>query len=261
MTSEANPFKAPEARVADVLPSEGNFIPEGRQVPAGNGIAWISRGWEMFREAPGTWIGLSLVFFIILMVLGVIPLVNFLSNILLPVFVGGIMMGCKAQEEGNDLKIGHLFAAFSDHAGKLLLVGVIYIAGMIAIMAVAGIIGAGIGFSAFMMGGSDVSSLGMGSILAMVLVMLVAMLFLVPLAMALWFAPPLVIFHEVAPFQAMKTSFFASLKNFVPFLVYGLVAMVLGILACIPLFLGLLVLMPVLQASIYAGYRDIFTEN
>jgi uncharacterized membrane protein len=37
--------------------------------------------------------------------------------------------------------------------------------------------------------------------------------------------------------------------------------MALGIVAMIPLGLGLLVLMPVFFASVYASYRDIFFEG
>ena len=90
---------------------------------------------------------------------------------------------------------------------------------------------------------------------------LVAMVLIVPLAMALWFAPALVIFHEVAPFEAMKASFLVSIKNFVPFLIYGLVYIVLAIVATIPLGLGWLVPIPVMMASMYAGYRDMFLRT
>jgi uncharacterized membrane protein len=39
------------------------------------------------------------------------------------------------------------------------------------------------------------------------------------------------------------------------------VFIVLFILACLPVFLGLLVLMPVIFCSVYTGYRDIFTSG
>jgi len=44
----------------------------------------------------------------------------------------------------------------------------------------------------------------------------------------------------------------------VPFVLYGLVGLVLGIVASIPFGLGWLVLGPVAIASVYVGYRDIF---
>lgn len=256
MNVESNPFKAPEARVADIFPGAGDFIPDGQQVPAGNGIKWLGRGWEMFRAAPGTWIGLSLTFMLIMIVLGLIPVINLLLNLIMPIFIGGIMIGCRAQEEGEDLRIGHLFAGFSGYAGKLMLVGLVYLAGIVAVGITVALVGGGIGFSAAMMGaGNEISAA------AFLLPMLIAMLLIVPLAMAVWYAPALVVFHEVPPIQAMKASFFACLKNFLPFLVYGIVFVILAILASLPLFLGWLVLIPVIQASVYAGYRDMFTRN
>jgi len=258
MSTETNPFKAPAARVDDVYPGAGDFIPAGQRVPAGNGIAWLGRGWHLFRRAPGTWIGISATFMAIMLVVAIIPLVNVLLNLLIPVFIGGIMIGCKALDNGEELTVGHLFAGFSGHTGNLVLIGLIYLAGIIAIVIVMALIGGGIGFSAAMLGSGKASGTAVG---AGVAAMLIAMFFFVPLAMAVWYAPPLVVFHGMAPFQAVQASFFACLKNFAPFLVYGIVFVVLAILASLPLFLGWLVLMPVTQASVYAGYQDMFTRR
>lgn len=253
MQGTNNPFKAPEAMVADVMPDSGNFFPEGRQVPAGNGVAWLSQGWELFRRAPGVWIIMSVVYMVLLIVLGLIPLVNILINLLVPIFAGGIMLGCKALDDGEELTVGHLFAGFSGYAGKLALIGLIYLAGMVAIGILMALMIGGMGFAAFANGALSAT--------AMILPMLLVGLLLIPLAMAVWYAPALVVFHDQAPFDAMKASFFVSIKNFLPFLVYGLVVIVLAILASLPIFLGWLVLIPVLQASIYASYKDMFTGN
>jgi uncharacterized membrane protein len=254
MLDNNNPFKAPSAEVADLPPDNGDFIPGGRSVSAGNGVAWLGRGWELFRAAPGTWILLCVVYLVLMLVLGMIPLVNFLLSVIAPVFIGGIMLGCKALEEGEELTVGHLFAGFSGHAGNLALVGLIYLAGVIGVMLVmAVLIGGSVGLGAFSGGGFPVKGMIVGG--------LVACLLIVPLAMAVWYAPALVVFHQQTPFEAMKASFFVSIKNFLPFLVYGLVIIVLAILASRPIFLGWLILIPVLQASIYASYKDMFTES
>jgi len=76
--------------------------------------------------------------------------------------------------------------------------------------------------------------------------------------MAFWFAPILIAVHNLPPVDAMKASFVACLKNVLPFLVYGVIGMALAVVAAIPFFLGLIVLVPVLVASIYTSYRDIF---
>jgi uncharacterized membrane protein len=76
--------------------------------------------------------------------------------------------------------------------------------------------------------------------------------------MALWFAPALVVFHELGAVEAMKQSFTGCLRNIVPFLVYGVILIVPAFIASIPLGLGWLVLGPVTAASIYTAYRDIY---
>ena len=59
----------------------------------------------------------------------------------------------------------------------------------------------------------------------------------------------------------MKMSFSGSLQNVLPFLVYGLIGIVLAVVASIPLALGWLVVGPMSIASIYSSYCDIFEGN
>jgi uncharacterized membrane protein len=92
----------------------------------------------------------------------------------------------------------------------------------------------------------------------LLLAILIFMALLVPLLMAIWFAPPLVVFHELGAVAAMKASFAGCLRNMLPFLLYGIVLLVASIVASIPFMLGWLILGPVTAASIYTGYRDIY---
>ena len=60
--------------------------------------------------------------------------------------------------------------------------------------------------------------------------------------------------------EAMKNSFVACLKNVVPFLLYSVILLLLSFVASIPFGLGWLVLGPVIAASLYTSYRDIFFD-
>ena len=91
------------------------------------------------------------------------------------------------------------------------------------------------------------------------LAVLIGLALYIPLVMALWFAPALVIFNDMQPVPALKSSFNACLKNIIPFLIYGIALFVLSLIASIPLFLGFLVLIPVIFTSIYTGYKDIYS--
>ena len=116
-----NPYAAPKATVADAAdPQQGNFVPGGRAVPAGNGWSWIAAGWELFKRQPGAWIGIVVVLFVIFLAAAFIPVIGSIAvMVLFPVFVGGLMLGCRALREGGRLEIGHLFAGFRGHIGTL----------------------------------------------------------------------------------------------------------------------------------------------
>lgn len=256
--NEHNPFKAPEARVAD--PGSfvsGDFLPEGYKVPAGNGWDWILAGWELFKLNPGMWIGLTLVYMLIALVAGLIPFIGgLITNLFMPVVMGGIMIGCRDLEEGKELQISHLFAGFSDHLGQLVLVGTLYLVGIFLIVVPIGIVAA---IMVPLMGGGEMNSMAMFPLI--IVLVLVGSALIIPLVMAYWFAPALVVFHGMPPIEAMKSSFFVCWKNFSPFLVYGLALMVLTFVAMLPCFLGFLVLGPVIMASIYTSYRDLFIQD
>ena len=71
-------------------------------------------------------------------------------------------------------------------------------------------------------------------------------------------APALAVFNDLGAVEAMKKSFFACLKNFWPFVIYGLLLIPVAIAATIPLLLGWLVATPVMMAGMYVSYREIF---
>jgi hypothetical protein len=260
-----NPYAAPGANLnPDSSQDAVNFNPDGKAVGADRAMGWFGRGFDMFKSNPGIWIVSIIVYFVLVMILAMIPLVNMGLSIITPVFFGGFMLGCAAIARGEELRIDHLFEGFQKHFGSLVIVGLItlgawfVLAMMIGIVAV---IALGLGGLGAMMSGGDSGQLAsamMAGGLVMVLFFLVGVALGIPIAMAGWFAPALVVFHNMSPIDAMKASFFGCLKNIVPFLIYGLLWLVFAVLASIPFLLGWLVLVPVVIASVYASYEDIY---
>jgi uncharacterized membrane protein len=155
--------------------------------------------------------------------------------------------------------VGHLFAGFSNNTGRLVVVGLLYLLGMMAILLISMMIFGGALFaSKDSLQSAAANPLTMFTTFGLPLLVMLALYML--LAMAYWFAPALVALEGVSPFNAMKMSFTASLKNVLPFLVYGLCALVLLIVAIIPVGLGLFIMAPVMTAALYVSYRDIFYE-
>src|SRR5512134_1001301 len=205
-----NPYAAPKAAVADeALGLNADFVPGGQSRPAANGWTWIADGWELFKRQPGMWIGIIVLLFVIFIVAAFIPVVGGLAMTLFgPVFAGGLMVGCKALDSGEDLELGHLFAGFRSRTGTLIGVGALYLAATVAVMIVVSLI-MGVGMMT-MMGGDPqaVEAMGMTFLLAM----LVMLALLLPVVMAVWLAAPLVVFHEQGAIEAMKGSFMGCLK-------------------------------------------------
>ncbi|HET9469861.1 MAG TPA: BPSS1780 family membrane protein, partial [Usitatibacter sp.] len=174
----------------------------------------------------------------------------------------GFVVACRSIEQGGEFELEHLFAGFRIRFGNLVVVGLLFLAGSVAIVLV---FAAFLGFTilgAVLTGDSQqIAATVMKSFFGLALGGLVALALWVPLVAAFWFAPALVVLNDVRPVEAMKQSFVASFRNFVPFLVYGIVMLVFAVLAAIPLGLGLLVWMPLAIASSYAAYRAIFTED
>lgn len=254
--SELNPYKPPESRVADAAAGGGDFIAEGRAVEAGRGWEWIAAGFALFKQQPGTWVLITIVFAVGWIVIGMVPMLGALVDMLLmQVIVGGILLGCRALDTGETFEVAHMFAGFKQNTGNLVILGVLaLVAGIIILIPMFLIVGGGSFFGAMRGGGAGAAAIGVSFLLGG----LVTLALSVPVYMALWFAPSLVVFHDMAPVDAMKTSFFACLKNIVPFLLYGVILLVLAIIAAIPFGLGFLVLIPVIFASVYCAYRDIF---
>ena len=278
-----------------------NSIAEPRVVEAGRGAAWWARGFHIFKSAFGTWIGIMIVYLIISMLIGLVPFVGTVGHWLLtPVFMGGLMIGCQSLERDGPLRFSHLFEGFQgSHFVPLMIIGAVNIALTLAIAAITsiGVIG-GMKLTDMMGAGGDPFNAFTGSVRAMtgtgILAGLVVLVIVAVIAMLNWFAPALVALHGVSAVEAMKLSFVACLRNWLPFLVYGVVAIALMFAAGLGViglglvfgagaifgsgggmgaFLGFMVVLmivaiagalivgPVVFGSTYAAYKDAFDSD
>jgi uncharacterized membrane protein len=231
-------------------PRESGMEASGiRSVDVGRATAWIGEGWGLFKKAPGIWIALLVIYFIIAVVAGFIPVIGSLAlSLLAPVFSYGFLAGARDLEAGQALKIEHLFAGFkSPQLGNLIMLGLLSLAVGIALALLAGF-----GMVGAVMGGGE-SAAGLGALLGSLIVLLLVLV----LIAALFFATPLVGFAGMGPVAAVKLSFAATVQNWLPLLVWGLIALGLSIIGAIPLGLGLLIVAPLLLASYWCACRDI----
>ncbi len=243
-------------------PGPATLVMPARRVRAAAGVDWVADGWRLFRKASLMWIAFLILFFLIHLGLGLVPWVGmWIGNLLSPILMGGIALGCRSLETGGDLELEHLLAGFRRNTGLLLAIGVVYVAGELVLMGVFSLF-AGAPFLWAIVSGDEAAIVNLlpEDLLPLALGALVTLALALPLMAAYWFAPPLAMLHDIPALPAMKESLVACLRNFVPMLVYGLVMLALLVAAAIPIGLGLFVWAPLLMATTYTSYRSVFTE-
>lgn len=232
--------------------------PHPRDLPAAEGLGWLAAGWRTFLKSPGVWLVQALVYILVLFALGLVPLLGWAAVLVaFPILSAGMVAGAAELEAGRPLKVGHLFEGLRHHAANLLMVGLFYLLGGLLAGLVAVAIGGSAALTGYILGALAGAGLAIGG------VMLASVIFTVlwvGLIMALWFAPALVLLHDVAPLEAMRLSVSACLHNL---LCFGLLTAILYVtiwVAMLPAGLGMLVLVPVLAGALHASYRDTFGE-
>jgi len=246
---------------------------QARIVEARQGVVWLLDGWRLFRAAPLGWLAMVFAYWIIMTLASVVPFIGVAAaSILVPAFSVGFMAAARAAARSGPLELTLLFDGFRHQPKSQLVLGVIYLMCLGTLLSVTTLVDDGALASWMLTGRPAEDTLQSDDFLQ---ALGVAALLYMPVLMAFWFAPPLAAWHGVGPVKALFFSFVACLLNWRPFLVYGafsaLVVLVLPLAVLLALTLAslkvaamslvfpvLLVLLPILFASFYASYRDVF---
>ncbi len=257
MSQKNNLNQQSGADIVEGKKADDFVLVDPKKLPVSAGWDWIKEGFKYFTMSPVLWVGTILLLGVIFIVISLIPIVSIISGVTGAVFGGSFMLICYKQYRGETFGIGDLFSGFKNHFGRLMAVGALYFLGMLIITAlIAGTVFAIVGG----LNGMVTMERNVVSVVSVVS-FLVSTLLLISLAMTFLFAPALVVLHDVPAIQAMKLSFKGCLRNIWPFTLYALICMGLGILAVLPMMLGLLILFPVISAAIFAAYRQIYTNS
>ena len=199
------------------------------------------------------------------------------STVLLPTFSVSFMVMCAVIERGGMLHPALLFAGFRSGPATLIALGVLYLLSIVMVLGVASFEDAG-ALMQWVLSGQEpsIEAFRDGSVSR---AMLVATLAATPVLMAFWFAPVLAAWNRIGAAQSLFYSFFAVLRNWRAFVVYGAVLALTGALLVVAVAVAafwmpgevqvlrsfalilILVSLPTVFASFYASYRDIFPEN
>jgi hypothetical protein len=250
-----------------------------RPVRALRGAQWLVNAYYLFRRNPGSWMLLMLVILVSMLVLGAIPLVGpLIFGLLFPIFSAGLGLAARSTERGESVQVDQLLAGFRTSPGDLVAIGGFYLVGQVVVLAVMMGLGGPALQAAAEAARSGAALPADGAGVNVLLAALAGLSLLLPLLMATWFAPLLVMFHQMKALPALQLSLRAGLGNWRAFLVYALsmvllmigARLVVSTLSWVPL-LGpgialaavgalLAVVTPIAFIAFYVSYSDVFPE-
>jgi hypothetical protein len=248
------------------------------RLEARRGVQWLKDAYAMLSAARVQWLLLLLFYYLMLGIVDLIPVVGQLAApILKPVFAVGFLAAAWSQERGDTPQLKQLFNGFRSNLWALLPLGAVLLIGITVSVLGTALVDGGRLLDA-LAGRAKVDET-LFSDDRVEAAMLFAVLCALPVVLALWFAPALVVFQDCSAAEALGTSLRAALANWKPIGVYGLLVFFFGgvvpglITALIALLtpqsfavvLVVVVLLPylalfiaTLHISDYVCYRDVF---
>ncbi len=250
---------------------------------AGRGVAWLRESWAMFGRARLPWLALIALYYLVILlanwIAGIVhPVAGQVATMLLkPVFAVGLLAAAWSQERGERPRPRDLFRGFSANLGALLTLGAALVAGVFAALATASLI-AGSLLAEVFAGPQPPPEELLGNA-RLQFALLAGATVALPVMLALWFAPALVVFQDASARTALGASLRAALANWKPIAVYALAVFAFGavlpvmaaqvMIALFPAQAAVTVVQVLLAAwglmlaatlhiSDYVSYRDIF---
>ena len=214
-----NPYQTPSAELQTAVGGDPRRLGDPVRLNAGRGIDWFTEGWQLFMRAPGVLLGIAVLLVVLYALASVVPLLGSLAILLLwPVFTAGYFLALRHADEGQPVAFADLFAPFSDGKG-LLGLGWLYLLGVVAVVMVAGVALFGFGALAAVAGQGIGAAGGWERVgTGLVVVTLLVLALLTVLGMGFIFAPILVHQQQIPAVEAIRLSFVACLRNWLPFL-------------------------------------------
>jgi len=246
-------------------------------VPTAAGWRWIAAGFAIFRRNPPVLSMLVVAYWFTVIFLNILPIVGAIAaSLVIPGLSVGLMQAARNLERNQPVSLQTLYGGLKENTKTLLALGGLYLFCTLAILGTSAIVDGG-ELLRYMLASNRTERAAVEDA-DFTLAALVVMLLLAPVMMAYWFAPMLAAWHRLPLGKSLFFSFIACWINWRPFLAFGAgVLLVAGVLP--GLLLGLLLILfpeaqgfvtaivmvpvalivaPVIFASFYASYRDIF---
>lgn len=221
-----------------------------RTIPASRAIDWFKQGWNIFLSNWAIWVLLILVLGVFAFVMNIFLIVGQIAlTVLTPALVGGLLYAAKQAKANAPVKFDYLWLPLQDAKKRkeLLLMGVLFFTAVLMV----GILSA-IFVGQSVMVGEGILSTGVGGLIFLLIVSFVLFVYVN-------YATALIVFQDMLMVDAVKKCTAVVWKQIAPLGVLFLIYAVLSMIAMIPLWLGMLVLLPVVSIAIYLSYEELFS--
>jgi len=228
------------------------------ELRAGRGVAWLTGAFTLFRGAPLQWVGLCVGWLSITILLLAIRMPFnvglVIASVLQPVFFAGFAITAFRQMAGERVVMGDLFRGFRRNLRALVNLGAVLFTAEILVVLLMHSLGLPSWPEDRPFNMQEYAELLRGREWVIATGFLLSVL----VKGALWFAPPLIAFHEMPTTHAMRWSLYAALTNIGAMIVYGVALAALFLAGWLTFGIGFIVVLPMMAISTYAGYREVF---
>ena len=225
---------------------------------------YLGDGWDLFKKGAGFYIGFTVIFFVMVMIISLIPFVNLLVSIFEYVLIAGVFIYSRnlINDQGE---FGNFFEGFNSFGQIFLYALVLFLFTMPAIVIfVIYLLPEGF-LSSAMSGFSDAEYLmeelfasfeeRMGAIIFLYLGLL---LYIMYLYISYSFTLALIVDRKMLFWDAMELSRKVIAKNFFSFFgMYILLGIIMLIGTIITCGLGLLIALPYMNTVVFSAYNNI----
>ncbi len=253
--------------------------------PALQGMVWLKQALHMFNQQRLAWVVLLLAYYLLLLVTRALPFIGpWAMTIIKPVLAVGLLAAAWNQERGTSPALPMILQGFRANLWALLPIGVFFVIGMTAAVFGSALVDGG-KLIEFISNSGKATEAEMEKTLddrQLQFGMLFSALLSLPVLVATWWAPALIVFQNAGPGAALLASMRAAFANWRPLAIYGLGVFFYGVVLpglavsvlamilpqSIAQVIVLALLMPYLMffaaclhISDYISYRDVFHAN
>lgn len=215
-----------------------------RRAPALAALGWLKQSWQIFMQAPLVWV----LMFITLMALALLsqlnPLLGIAAMLLSPFLTAGVYKAVVAVQQKHTIDFSILFSTFQepDYRAVFIRLAALNLLASIPVSMLA----------AILMEQHQQQIIDPVTALAFAAsAVLVWMVFAYAVAIAYFL-------KEQRLLNIMQASFTACWRNIVPLVVFGLLSIVLIMLTMPTMFIGLLLVVPLLNIAFFLSFNEFF---